>query len=272
MHRAARMLLLGGRPSFEPEALALFGRMSSAPTAERAALINALIRSLKTDGVWAKLDALYLLAAADAQAARLNWCGANYNISAVNGPSFTTDRGYTGNGSSAYLETGFNPNTASGAKYSRDSAHIALWDRTNRAASSTSIEMGLLNGISFQTHINARWTGNIGLSRVNQAVSGQLGPSVASSSGCYIATRTGSGAQALYKDGNLLVSNTTASVALSLANDSFVILAAKPAGGSPSSNTSDQLAYASIGGGLADADQLALYGAINTYLTAIGAN
>lgn len=257
---------------YEPEALSLFARMSSPPSTDRAALINTLIKSLKTAGVWAKLDALYLLAAADAQAARLNWCGTSYDISAVNGPSFTADRGYTGNGSSAYLETGFNPNTASGAKYTRDSAHIAFWDRTDRAASSTSIEMGLFNGSSFQTHINARWTGNIGLSRINQAVTGQLGPSVASSAGCYILTRTGSATQTLYKNGASLASNTTASVALSLANDSFVLLAAKFVGSSPGSNTSDQLAYASIGGGLSNADQTALYSAINTYLVAIGAN
>ena len=34
--------------------------------------IKTLVDSLKSAGVWAKLDALYLLAAHDAQAARLN--------------------------------------------------------------------------------------------------------------------------------------------------------------------------------------------------------
>lgn len=272
MHRAARMLLLGGRPSFEPEALALFARMSSAPTAERAALMNALIRSLKTGGVWAKLDALYVMAAADAQAARLNWVGDTYNLSTVNSPTFTADRGYAGNGSSAYLETGFNPFSAVGAKYTRDSAHLALWDRTDRAASGTSIEIGLFSGTAFQSHINTRFTGDTFLGRVNQAVSGQMSAAVTSSSGFHVASRTGASAQAFYKNGSLLSSNATASVSLASANDSYPILAGKTVGSAAFANSADQLAAVSIGGGLTSGEQSTFYAAINTYLAAIGAN
>ncbi|WP_371346454.1 hypothetical protein [Ancylobacter sp. IITR112] len=256
---------------FELEALDLFDRFTTPPTYERKLLINSLIRSLKTAGVWAKLDALYLLAAANAQAARLNWCGTNYTISSVNSPAFTADRGYAGNGSSAYLSTGFNAFTAAGAKFLQDTAHVSIWDLTNRAAASASIEVGLFNGSSYQNHINTRYTGNVALGRVNQGLTAAMQPSVTSSSGYYVISRTGATAQAMYKDGALLASNSSASVALSNANDFIPLLLGKTVGGPLVNPSSDQLAAASIGGGLTSDDQAALYSAISTYLTAVGA-
>ncbi|WP_421696946.1 hypothetical protein [Ancylobacter sp.] len=212
-----------------------------------------------------------MLAAADSQAARLNWISDQYNASAINTPSFTVDRGYTGNGSSAYLDSLFNPFTASGAKYIQDSAHISIWDLTNRAAKAVSIETGIFNGSTFQTHINARYTGDVALGRVNQGVTGAMQPAVTSSNGYYVISRTGATAQAYYKNGALLVSSTVASVSLASANASLPFLAGKNVGGSAVSFSTDQLAAATIGGGLTASDQSSLYAAIGTYLTAIGA-
>ena len=89
---------------YRPEALALFERMSVEPTNARKAQINALFSSVAS--ILPKLDSLYLTAAHDAQAARLNWVADQYNLSAVNSPTFVTDSGYTGNGTSSYLSTG----------------------------------------------------------------------------------------------------------------------------------------------------------------------
>ncbi|MEW6257105.1 MAG: hypothetical protein AB1592_14220 [Pseudomonadota bacterium] len=68
--------LLRGRAQTQPpptQATALIARMTAAPSTARATAIGALVRSLASAGLWQKLDALYLLAAHDAQAARLNW-------------------------------------------------------------------------------------------------------------------------------------------------------------------------------------------------------
>lgn len=117
----------GGVPSFTAEAQTLFSRMSSAPDATRKGHIDTLIRSLKSAGVWSKLDLLYIMAAHDAQSARLNWVQDAYNCSEVNSPAFTVNRGYTGNGSSSYLDTGFNPATAVGKKIGQDTLHMSVW-------------------------------------------------------------------------------------------------------------------------------------------------
>lgn len=93
-------------PRYLAQAKALFARMTTPPTRARMNLINQMIGALLDAGVWQKLDALYVMAAADSQAARLNWIADQYNLTAVNSPTFTVDSGYTGNGTSSYLSTG----------------------------------------------------------------------------------------------------------------------------------------------------------------------
>lgn len=89
-----------GGPSFETEAQTLFAAMSVEPDAARKTLINDLIAGLKADGIWAELDLLYVKAAHDAQAGRLNWKNpGTFDLIEVNSPAFHTDRGYTGDGS-----------------------------------------------------------------------------------------------------------------------------------------------------------------------------
>ncbi|MFG1397189.1 hypothetical protein [Roseixanthobacter pseudopolyaromaticivorans] len=66
-----------GQP-LAPETTSLLARMSVQPAAGRRTQIDTLVKSLLAAGIWTKLDALYLLAAHDAQAARLNlvpWSG-----------------------------------------------------------------------------------------------------------------------------------------------------------------------------------------------------
>jgi hypothetical protein len=87
----------GGRSKFCTEADALFARMSTAPSLPRKYTINRLIVDLKTAGIWTRLDALYLLAAADAQAALLNWRASN-SLANGSGLPFTANVGYVGDG------------------------------------------------------------------------------------------------------------------------------------------------------------------------------
>ncbi len=112
LHSVLRDYLTDINAVYSPEAAALLSRMTVTPSTARKQLIDALIATLVGAGIWAKLDALYLLAAHDAQAARLNWIADRYNLTAVNSPTFTTDRGYAGTGAAMYLDTGFNPATA----------------------------------------------------------------------------------------------------------------------------------------------------------------
>ncbi|WP_338719501.1 hypothetical protein [Devosia sp. XK-2] len=225
-------LALGGRPAFEPEALALFARMSVQPDTRRKGLINTLIAGLKQAGVWSRLDAFYMLAAHDAQAARLNWVADAYNLTAVNNPSFEVDRGYTGNGINAYLDTGFNPATA-GGKFSLNDAHLGVWCLTD--ASEDKNDIGNLNARIF-----ARNSGGAISGRMNDNAAPSVAPVVTTAIGHTLLSRENSAGYRIDKDG--VARTTAANPSSSISSGNFWILGAN--GGTQSAR---QLAMAHFG-------------------------
>jgi hypothetical protein len=121
------------------DASAIFSAFSTMPTAARKAIINAYVTGLKADGVWPLLDVLYLMAAADAQAATINWKSpAAYALIGVNSPSFIADRGYTGNGTSSRLRTQYTP-SVNGVNFAQNNASGWVWLGTNPSSGTPDI-------------------------------------------------------------------------------------------------------------------------------------
>lgn len=264
-----KAVILGGAGKYEPEAQALFRRFAVQPTAARKALINDLIKALKDAGVWTKLDALYLTAAADSQAARRNWIADVYNLTAVNSPTFTTDQGYTGNASTSYLNSNFNPVAAGSPNFVQNSGSVGGWTLVDRAAADMSM-MGSVNGTSSAIDVQSRFTGNLAAGFLNDFTATTSANS--ESFGHYAMSRiaaSGAGARSLYKNGSSLT--TTATASTGLPNVAISILARARQGSTPTVYSSDQIAAAHIGAGLTAADISALYAALQTYLTALGA-
>ncbi|MFN3856539.1 MAG: hypothetical protein ACK4RV_02235 [Caulobacter sp.] len=104
-------LTLVSRRALLPESEALFAAFTTAPTARRAAIINRDIDRLKEAGLWSKIDALGLIAAETAQAARVDWKAPSRVGTLGDAPTFTADRGYAFDGSNDYIDTGFIPST-----------------------------------------------------------------------------------------------------------------------------------------------------------------
>ena len=235
----------------------LFDRFATPPATDRRVLINSLVKSLVQAGIWDKLDAFYMLAAADAQSALLNWVSTSYSLTAVSSPTFAADRGYTSNGTSSYLDTGFNPTTAVSPKYLLDSAHLGSWLR-NDLTNLNYFDIGN-NGARF----NARSSSANALRGfLNDATNGNFGAN-ATSIGHFVLNRSAAGARQGYQNGSALGSDTQASTALS--NSSILILQVG------SQFSLRQSAAAHFGASLSAAEDLALYNALNTYLLAVGA-
>jgi hypothetical protein len=93
--------------TYDADAEAYFAAMSVEPDATRKGLLNDLIVGLKADSIWAKLLGLWVFAAHDEQAARVNAKTPAQVLTAVNSPAFTTDRSYAGDGATSYLATSF---------------------------------------------------------------------------------------------------------------------------------------------------------------------
>jgi len=250
---------VGGYTFANAEAAALVARFTTPPTNARKLLIDNLVGALKTANVWTKLDAFYVLAAADSQAARRNWIADLYNLTEVNAPTFTADLGYTGNGTTAYLDSGFNPTTAPAAKFVQDSNHLGIWSRTNLDnAGSPSPEIGNAQSrCQRQAAVSGAAQG-----RPNSA--GTVTIATGGFPGHTMYSRTAAGIWEGYAQGVDAGGGTDASTALTSAN--LYIL---------SSNTGafglNQDAAAHWGSGFTAGEAASMFSAIQTYLQAIGA-
>lgn len=249
------------------EAAALVARMTTPPVGSRKMLIDTLVGSLKTTGIWAKLDALYIMAAADSQAAKLNWISSSFNLTAVSAPTFTVDRGFAGNGTSSYLDTGFDATTAPSAKFILNSAHLGVYIETVRAGVAA-VQMGAsANSGAQEDAIYGYYSDGNFYPRINS-----IGGGVANSGskGRLIASRTASTGVVAYQNGVSLGTVVTASGALSANN---IYLGAENFGaGSQGNYSSDLLGVASIGGGLSPTEVASFDAALLGYLQAVGAS
>ncbi len=252
----------GGYAFANSEAASLVARFTTPATNARKALIDTCIGALKTAGVWSKLDALYLFAAADAQAARQNWIQDLYNATAVSSPTFTADRGYAGDGAASYVDSNFNPSTASGPKFVRDSAYFGIWSRT--VASTGGSVAGYFNGTNGVTRAPRDGSNNTS-GRANQAASDiSVSGAYTDGSGLFGVARSGASAVRVSRNGADQLTGTTASTAVANGTLRFGNF------GTSSYNTL-QFASGLIGSNLTVTEESAAYTALLTYLTAVGA-
>jgi hypothetical protein len=224
----------------------------------RKARYNKLILRLRDGGVWTKLDGLYVPAAEAAVASLANLKSASFTATLTNAPTFAVDRGYTGNGSSSFVDCNFNPTTASSPNYIKDSNSGFFW--SNTSADNSAEEMGQASGAGLSLYARAF---GVCITR-NNSNAGAF-TSVANSDGkCFITgTRTGANLQTGYKDGLSYGTETGASTDLTNANITFC------AGSGEFS--AKQVMVAGFGAGLTATEVALLYDALREYLTGISA-
>lgn len=253
-------------PIMDAATVALAVRFTTPPTNQRQSFINTLVNSLKLAGIWTKLDALYVMAAADSQAARLNWVSSSFTLSAISAPTFTADRGFTGDGASSYLDTGFDATAAPSPNFTLNSAHLGVYIETVRVGVSA-VQMGVSsNSGSKEDAIYGYFSDGNFYPRINS-----IGGGVANSGskGRLIASRTASSGTVAYRNGTSLGTVATVSDAIATGN---VYIGAENFGAVAGNYSSDLLGSASIGGGLSATDAANLDAALLVYLLAVGAS
>lgn len=242
------------------EAEALVARMAIQPDTARKGAIDALVGQLKAAGVWAKLDALYLLAAHDAQAARLNWIADLWALSPSGAPVFTADRGYATDGIDDALSLGVGATAF--AQFQRNSATVAIWSRSNKLdLGSGTIGNAATTGARI-TLIPRNASGTIG-SRLNSSTA-TGGGAVETGWGLTAVTRTSSASVQHYKDG---VASGVAGSATSAALTSATLSIGSAEGTSFGENQFQMVAF---GGALTAQEHAGFHAAVSAYLTALG--
>lgn len=246
---------------------------SGLDAAHTTAYIN-LICGLVTDGILSKLDVLHIYATQDSVSALLNLVSSSYTGIANGPPAFTADRGYLGvdnaGPATVYIDTTFNPSTASSPKATQNSMHFSLWNLTNFASAIPSIGNSRSGTIAcylypkfsgdsksyFRPNVN--YTTNPNGSAVNSDARGH-----------YLANRSSSVQVDGYKNA---ISTYTDGATTSQTPSNFNIysLGNHDGGANQAQGVGQQHAMISIGASFSSTDTTNFYNRLRTYMTAVG--
>lgn len=242
-----------GNGGFTAEAMALIARMSPAPSYTRKVIINQLVADLIAGGVWNDLDVLYVYAADAGANAKLNWKSSSYT--AIGSPTFTTDRGFTGDGVSTYLTCGgYGPGVG---QFAQNNHSYGAWVR----ASVSGTNMGVYDGGVPSGYTKIDQAQGIDGGSLDSVVYG-------GSTGLLANSRQASLSWSAYRNGSLAGTKTGSNYAVPTYQ--FYVLAANAAGSSVFYSDS-QVSAAFAGKGMDATKMAALYNALARYMTSVGA-
>jgi hypothetical protein len=222
------------------------GTVSGTPTSGRQKLVNDLIVGLKTDGVWTKLDRLWIFAAENAKSSIIDMVG--LASSTPTGTTLNPNNGYFCN-TTQYVATTFNL-LSSGVKYTQNSAHLAIWITTDGGTTVNTVVTSAGVGTA---HIIAKYTDSTCYTRINDSAG--AGVTIGDCRGFIVGNRSDATVRQTYFNGASLGSVSVASEPPSNGN-----LAAW-----------DRMFSALCAGGTLNAtEQTKYYNRMRTYMTGVG--
>jgi hypothetical protein len=247
--------------NYDSDAVALFAAMSSQPSTTRKNQYQTFITSLKTAGVWTKLDVLWILWADDSQQASLNLKSpGTFTLTTSGSPTFTANLGWAGNGTDASLNTGWDAAT-NGVQFTQDANHFGTYTMTSTVNTQSDFGTGTVNVYRVRTRQPA------GNSFCQISGAGSVTDTAPNATAPYhsICVRRDANNIFLFKDG---VSNNTNAAAASaaLSNVDFTGLKAN------NGFTDRTLGAMHMGTSLSDVEALALFNALHDFAVAVGAD
>jgi hypothetical protein len=236
--------------------VALWLRIVGPVSSTRRDLIHALVAGLKSDGVWTKLDRLWILAAENQQTALVD-LKARVTATIAGAVTFSANNGYTATSPNFNgINTGFNASTA-GGNYTQNSAHLAAWCNTNAQSNETIASYGSI-GAGAGENIYPRYTDDNAYTRVNDNPDSS-GLTNTNALGDYLGNRDSSTTRQSYKNGASLGSLGTVNSQAPV-NDTFRF----------ATSGTQQCSAFHCGGSLTGTEVTNLYNRIRTYMTAVG--
>jgi hypothetical protein len=251
---------------FDVDAQAFFDRVTVAggtlTTTEKNAT-NQLVLDMKSAGIWSSMKAIYPMVGASAAACAQNLKSASFTGTFSSGWTFAST-GVTGNGTSAYFDTGLNTST----NLTLTSTHLSIYVRNNSnggGGSPYDLANATNAGMTVDpTYLIARYSSNLAYLGIGDINYGTSSASL-DSRGFWLGATNGSRAQNLYKNGSSVASGTGSG---SFANNNLYLGAAN-GGGSPAFFSDKQFALCSIGDGLDNTQQSNYYTAVQAFQTTL---
>jgi len=238
--------------SFDPsyQAILQYAKdISTLPSASQQFKQNKMLVDLKAAGIWDKLDTFGVFATdGNSNYALIDWKRL-VTYTGIPTLTFTTNQGFTGNGTSAYIDLNYNGATQR-VNYADDSAHQMVWVRNITPSS----PIATSNFASTRSNIQKTSSGNNGINSSNATTL-----NATSSVGFIMYSRNSSLGYNQYNNNTLLASplqtrnQTGGAAALLRSNTSY---------------SANQISIQSLG---ADLSSLAstYYTILNTYMTSL---
>lgn len=251
-----------GVPQMDPSTLAWVAAVvanGGSVSASRTTVVDALIKGLRADALFPKLDRLWLHAGENAASALTDIIADSLAV-AVNTPTFTVDQGYTFDGATNYINTLFVPSVG-GYAHIRDSCSVGSYTRTAPT-------FQLIGTFGSDTNVCQIYYNAGFVTAQTYGDSSVIG--AGNPVGMYIATRTAADQQDIYQNGASFAGNNAPS-AHAVSDFSFFISAINSVG-TPVQYGASQIAATFIGGGMSATDAANISARINTYMAAIGAS
>lgn len=230
-------------------------------TALHHARVTRLIRALKAGGVWSSLERLHV---AGENFTQFNTDLVSRATGTNSGATYTASSGIKGNGSTTYWNSGYNVST--GTLFTQNAGHWGVWQNVAKTTGADGNHGAITNPPVDGTYIDFSAGANAAVARVN-AQSGAAF-TVTSGIGHAIANRTASNSLSSWYNGSKI--NTNAIASTTPVNLTLWI-GGRNLSGSINQPSDAQVFACHVGGSLSDAQALALYNALSTYKTAIGA-
>jgi hypothetical protein len=252
--------------AFDPDALAFFGRVTSAggtlSNTEKNA-VNQLVLDMKSYGIWTSMKAIYPMVGASASACAQNLRSASFTGSFSSGWTFSAN-GVQGNGTSAFFNTALNTLT----NLTSTSTHLSIYVRNNSnggGGSPYDLANATNSGMTVNpTYLIARYSSNLAYLGIADVNYGTTSASL-DSRGFWLGATNGSRAQNLYKNATLVGVGTGSG---NFANNNLYLGSAN-GGGTPFFFSDKQFALCSIGDGLNATQQSNFYTAVQTFQTTL---
>lgn len=244
----------------------------SDPTIESA--INTLVTTMKSDGIWSKMYALYPFVGGTASTNSYNLVNpAAYTLS-YTGTITHDSNGITGDGATGYADTGLN--IVSDVTNYKTDHHISLYSRTAaRSMGSGGWDMGVgtpNTGNPLYGMAIGRIAG--GNNRIydygNFSGNGRLGTTatIDDNDGFFLGRTSATNEHKFFKNGSQIAASVLTTTAND-ANGSIWILRMNPLGTFNTEYSNRNIALASIGQALDDTEQNSFYTAVQAFQTTL---
>jgi hypothetical protein len=227
------------------------------PSAGQQILQNQLVLDLKDGGIWSKLDTFGVFATdGDSDFALIDWIRLT-DYTAVNSPTFTTDEGFTSNGTSSYIDINYNP-TIDAVNLSLNNASIGFYEFATTIGAN-GVNAGSDSGVN-DILLTQKFVNGNGYLRINDSKISR--PSSTNySNGLVIGQRINSSTLEYYTPAKVLNSYTADSDNLNNVNITFLKFASVY-GLSP-------ISIGFLGASFTSSEIDDFYNAVNTYITSL---